>query len=37
VKEDEEYDGSKVILLNNKQELVVSRKAAGNLLIRKVK
>lgn len=37
VKDDEDYDQSKVILINNKHELVVSQKVAANLLVRKVK
>lgn len=37
IQEDEEYDQSKVILINNKHELVVSHKVASNLLVRKIK
>lgn len=37
VKDDEEYDQSKIIVINNKTELVVSHKVASNLLVRKVK
>ena len=37
VKDDEEYDQSKVIVLNNSKELNVSQKVAGNLLVRRIK
>lgn len=37
VKEDEEYDESKVIQINDKKEVIVSKKVAGNLLVRKSK
>jgi len=36
IREDEEYDQSKTILLNHKQEVVVSQKVAANLLVRKL-
>ncbi|MBC8173148.1 MAG: metal-dependent transcriptional regulator, partial [Chitinophagales bacterium] len=37
VKDDEDYDQSKIIILNDKKEIVISQKVAGNLLVRKVK
>ena len=37
VKDDEEYDESKVVLLNDKKEILVSKKVAGNLLIRRIR
>jgi DtxR family transcriptional regulator, Mn-dependent transcriptional regulator len=37
IKDDEEYDQSKVITINNKHELVISQKVAANLLVRKTK
>ncbi len=37
IKEDEEYDQSKIIILNNKKEVIVSHKVAANLLVRKIK
>lgn len=37
VKEDEEYDQSKIIFINGKHELVISQKVASNLLVRKIK
>ncbi len=35
VKDDEEYDESKIIILNEKKELIISQKVAMNLLVRK--
>lgn len=37
VKDDEEYDESKLIQLNDKKEIIISKKVAGNLLVRKTK
>ena len=37
IKEEEEFDQSKTIILNNKIEIVISQKVAANLLVRKVK
>jgi DtxR family Mn-dependent transcriptional regulator len=37
VKDEEEYDNSKIIIVNNKQEITVSQKVAKSLLVRKVK
>ncbi len=37
VKEDEEYDESKLIQLNDKKEIIISKKVAGNLLVRRTK
>ena len=36
IKDDEDYDQSKIIIINNKKELVVSQKVAANLLVRKI-
>jgi DtxR family Mn-dependent transcriptional regulator len=37
ITDDEEYDQSKIIVLNDKKELIVSQKVAGNLLVRRMK
>ncbi len=37
ISEDEEYDQSKVIVINNKKERTVSQKVAANILVRKIK
>lgn len=37
IKDEEEFDQSKTIILNNKFEIVVSQKVAANLLVRKVR
>lgn len=37
VKEDEEYDNSKIIILNGRKEMTISQKVAASLLVRKVK
>ncbi|MFI5171732.1 MAG: metal-dependent transcriptional regulator [Chitinophagales bacterium] len=37
VKDDEDYDQSKIILINDKKELILSQKVASNLLVRKTK
>jgi len=37
IKEDEAYDDSKSIILNDKKEIIVSKKVAAHLLVRKTK
>lgn len=37
IKDDEEYDQSKIVVLDQKHELAISQKVAANLLVRKIK